>query len=298
MFDTIQFENEADWLAERSQGIGGSEIGAILGVDEYKSKLDLYLEKKGLVERKYSDDELDNFDRGHWFEVPLLDYLAKQENIYIEHNTALYISKEDPILRCTPDGINDDIIVEAKSTRLFVNEPLEKWLFQGNWNCGITGRNTLYIVWIDASMKRRYEIYPFNSELFEYMKSEAIAFWKTHIEQDIPPEPTSPSDVLKLYQKHYPGKVYDLSLEEYDSFNSLCDIKEEIKKLDELEAKYKGELQMLMNDAEILMYSGNVVATWKASETNRFDTTAFKKAYPDLYKQFTNAQNSRRFLIK
>jgi predicted phage-related endonuclease len=39
----------ARFLAERRKSIGGSDIGAILGVDQYRSPLDVYNSKTGLV---------------------------------------------------------------------------------------------------------------------------------------------------------------------------------------------------------------------------------------------------------
>ena len=44
-----------EWLAERRNGIGASEVPAILGVDRYKTGLDIWLEKRGLAERTGDD---------------------------------------------------------------------------------------------------------------------------------------------------------------------------------------------------------------------------------------------------
>jgi len=35
------------WLAERKKGIGGSDVGAILGVNPYRSRMDVWLDKTG-----------------------------------------------------------------------------------------------------------------------------------------------------------------------------------------------------------------------------------------------------------
>src|SRR5205814_10591858 len=41
---------EAEWLAARQRGLGGSDAPVVMGVDEYRSRLGLYLEKAGLIE--------------------------------------------------------------------------------------------------------------------------------------------------------------------------------------------------------------------------------------------------------
>ena len=38
-------------------------------------------------------------------------------------------------------------------------------------------------------------------------------------------------------------------------------------------------------------------ATWHNTTTNRFDTTAFKKANPALYAEYTKPSNSTRFTL-
>ncbi len=43
------------WLAARRDGLGASEVPAILGLDPYKSGLDIWLEKKGLAEPRTGD---------------------------------------------------------------------------------------------------------------------------------------------------------------------------------------------------------------------------------------------------
>lgn len=43
--------------------------------------------------------------------------------------------------------------------------------------------------------------------------------------------------------------------------------------------------------------AGQYIARFTTVITNRFDTTAFKKALPEVYKAYTKASTSRRFSI-
>lgn len=45
------------------------------------------------------------------------------------------------------------------------------------------------------------------------------------------------------------------------------------------------------------MEAGAYIVRWTSVLTNRFDTTAFKKSYGELYKDFTKQVSSRRFTI-
>ena len=43
--------------------------------------------------------------------------------------------------------------------------------------------------------------------------------------------------------------------------------------------------------------AGKYIVRWTSVLSNRFDTTAFKKAYGDLYRAYTRQSQSRRFSI-
>ena len=42
---TLSFSNEEDWLELRKKGIGGSDIGAIMGLNPHSSPLKIYRQK-------------------------------------------------------------------------------------------------------------------------------------------------------------------------------------------------------------------------------------------------------------
>ncbi len=54
--------------------------------------------------------------------------------------------------------------------------------------------------------------------------------------------------------------------------------------------------EMLLRDTEELQV-GMYTVRWTSVLTQRFDSTAFKKALPDMYKSFIKQSASRRFTI-
>ena len=54
--------------------------------------------------------------------------------------------------------------------------------------------------------------------------------------------------------------------------------------------------EMLNRDTEE-MEAGQYIVRWTSVLTQRFDTTAFKKVMPDVYKEYTKQVSSRRFSI-
>ena len=89
---------------------------------------------------------------------------------------------------------------------------------------------------------------------------------------------------------------------------STIEITSKVEALKELEAlieEAKAEAESLRDEikAEMLirnteeMEAGQYIVRWTSVLSQRFDTTSFKKAYGDLYKDFTKQTASRRFSI-
>ena len=80
---------------------------------------------------------------------------------------------------------------------------------------------------------------------------------------------------------------------------------ESLKDLENLIEEAKAEAEALRDEikAEMLsrnteeMEAGQYIVRWTSVLTQRFDTTAFKKVMPDVYKEYTKQVSSRRFSI-
>ena len=80
---------------------------------------------------------------------------------------------------------------------------------------------------------------------------------------------------------------------------------ESLKDLESLIEEAKAEAEALRDEikAEMLsrdteeMEAGQYIVRWTSVLTQRFDTTAFKKVMPDVYKEYTKQVSSRRFSI-
>ena len=80
---------------------------------------------------------------------------------------------------------------------------------------------------------------------------------------------------------------------------------EELKELEALIEEAKAEAEVLRDEikAEMLnrdteeLTAGQYIVRWTSVLSQRFDTTAFKKVMPDVYKAYTKQVSSRRFTI-
>jgi predicted phage-related endonuclease len=89
---------------------------------------------------------------------------------------------------------------------------------------------------------------------------------------------------------------------------SNIDIESKIEELKELEAlieeakaqaealKDEIKAEMMRRDTEE-MEAGRFIVRWTSVLSNRFDSTAFKKVMPEVYKAYTKQVASRKFTV-
>lgn len=101
-----------EWLSYRSEGLGASEVGTVLGLDDYKSSLELYYQKIGATP---------SFD---------IDTMAKFMGIQHEDLIALLWSfwerDEETMIRNFKEG---KIVRRCQRVNAYVTNPDFPWLF-------------------------------------------------------------------------------------------------------------------------------------------------------------------------
>ena len=89
------------------------------------------------------------------------------------------------------------------------------------------------------------------------------------------------------------------------SMNELTAKVRQLKELEAMQAEIAAEIETLKDQFKEEMTTRNTdelqvdvfKIRWTKVQSSRFDTTAFKKAMPDLAQQFTKTSESRRFSI-
>lgn len=85
------------------------------------------------------------------------------------------------------------------------------------------------------------------------------------------------------------------------AFEKLCNEYRENKRLiEELEAmndSIKADILAIMGDRETVTEGANK-ATYKTVTSSRFDSSGFRKVYPDLFTEYSTPTTYRRFTVQ
>lgn len=212
-FNLKRFETEAEWLEARKNYIGGSECASIIGLNPWKSNVELWREKTG---RKAPDDlhgnaavEFGKAAEEHLRELFALDY--KERGIRVDYAPFnFWTNTEYPWAHASLDGwlmeyaTGKKGIFEAKTATINSTAQAEKWRngIPQNYLCqllhyfAVTGADfailTAYLRYsfegeeIDAIV-RRYRLEREQvKEQIDYLMKKEREFWE-HVKNDTEP---------------------------------------------------------------------------------------------------------------
>lgn len=304
--------NKQDWLRERKSYIGGSDLGAIAGLNPYRTALDVYLDKT-------SDDISEETNAAMRWGNLLEDVVAKEYaqvtgyDIEIEPNTIYHpeykflaanidrwvdrwVNNGTHILECKTAGFT-----KAKEWGdLGTDQIPESYLVQVAYYAAICDVPKVDIAVLIGGQDFRIYTYERNKELEEKLIKIACNFWHNHIEKRIPPKCVNTRDTFNLFpQSNYHEIVAESNI--LEKWEQLKAAKEEEVRIQNTIEKLKTNIQEFMQDYEVLRdVNGNVIATWKnTAPRSLVNVNKLKEMFKDVYEQCLSVgKQSRMFLIK
>jgi putative phage-type endonuclease len=289
-----------EWLKERQGGIGGSDISAILGLNPYKSKLDVYYDK---VAETVEDIQNEDMLRGTLLEDFVAQMFGKLagEEIRKPKRKIFYHRKHDYI-RASVDRFygKDSNILECKtSAKKITHDTIyPAWVCQVQWYMMVLGKSTSTVVWCcPPGFSIEWMEIPASKDFQKYMLEEAQKFWNDHVLARVAPEAVTAQDVARLY----PVSKEESIVADEDMMNLLANYSELRKREKEVkEAKdvVSDAIRMYMKDCAVLKYNDQTVATFRTTKDSvSFDSKALQSDNPELYAKYASTKPGSRRLV-
>lgn len=316
--------DHSEFLARRKKGLGGSDIAIVMGLSKYKTPMQLWQEKAGIVEDDFTDSEPAYW--GNQLEDLVAKEYAKRTGNKVQRvNAQLKHPEHDWMLgnidRAVVEGatkarVNKDGrlngaagILECKTASAYLagmwdgeSAPVQ-YVAQCQWYMAITGA-----AWTDLAVLiggQQFKIIRIeaDAEIQQALIDAGKTFWLDCVQANVPPAPQTGAEVIQLY----PQSMADSVLASYSLEQAVIRLKELNEKIKTLETEQdacKTEIQLALADKDTLVdAAGNVLVTWKsAKETSRTDwkkVSEAAKVDPSIVTHFTKTvPGSRRFLIK
>ena len=306
-----------DFSVDRSKYIGGSDIGAILGLSRFRSPLELWLEKTG-KETKRLDSLPLRF--GAFAESFVASEYARSTGFELIHDESIYIHPEYSFMSAHIDRFvleggaasstsTPTRILECKTANPFSSgdwgevgsdEVPMSYLCQCIWYMAITNINKVDLaVLFGNSDFRIYEITR-DLELETVILQKASLFWNEYVLKDIAPPVQSEADCHTLFSKGDSTKSVEAKAETLLITQRLQLLNSEINVREEEISSIKQAIMNQMGEAETLHYQGKILVTWRAPKPSfRLDSKRLETDHPQITSNYKiPVQNSRRLVIK
>lgn len=311
VFSTVRQEDDEEaWLKARTNGIGGSDIGAICGVSPFTSARQIYLKKTGQYDdsESVSDASRERMHFGHMLEPIVADEYARRElegtNLKLVDIDATLQHKEFTwalanidrlIVEVQEDGSEKPVgILECKTTSEYMNdewesgEILESYIYQLNWYLWILGlERGVFACLVGGNKFYSYDVYRNDELLNETMIPAAQNFWNNNVLALNEPEmQTNDTDFANDLYKDV-VKDSEIVLEDDESNNlaeTVFNCKAKIKELEGIMEEAKNRLKDRLKETEI-GYCRDYTVKWSPRKQTRVDTDKLKKDFPEVYNE-------------
>lgn len=273
------------WLEIRRQGIGGSDVAAILGLNPWRSAFSVYYSKV------IGEDQEENLamrigrvlepllreELGRWYQDREYEAQIVQVPYVLQH-------PENPILLGNLDGVvvqGDKVRgAELKNTNMMNARQLwtedtvpDMYYLQVQHYMGVTGLEMFDLgTLINGREFYRHEI-PANKEVIEIIDKKVTDFWNNYILTKTMPATAGAPDDTQILKQLYPeesGEPFHFPEHYQDLYDSYKQLKEEEKEIQRSIEEHKQRMMQAMQDAPVAYFPNGKKATWKTVEKKEY----------------------------
>lgn len=300
-----------EWLDVRKGGIGSSDAAAAVGLNPYKSPLELWMEKTG---RASANGEHAGFDDPRYWGTLLEPYVAiayqqktdrrvRKVNAVLQHPAFPFMlanidrevigSPEVQILECKTAG--------EFGSRLWREGVPEYVQIQVQHQLAVTGKAAADVAVLLCGQELEIFRIPRDEDVIARLIVLEARFWE-HVESGTPPPADGSESSARALRQLYQGGGDTLDFSEN---LHLSQVLADLRTLrNELETKgrqaegLKQTLQEAMGDASRAVFATGEVTFKRSKDGTQLDTRRLAQDHPDIAARYTVTRpGSRRFVI-
>ena len=299
----IPWADHDEWLGIRREHIGGSDAGAIIGMNPYASAFSVWAEKTGKVPEFEGNVST---KVGSYLEDLVAKLFMEETGKKVQRLNFTLVNEKYPWACANIDRevIGEDAILEIKTTSSWENAKMfrngqypDMWYCQMTHYLGVTGCRKAYLaVLIESREFRIFELDRNEEEIEALMRAEK-EFWDNYvIPVKTPPVDghSATTDAIRKIFTEEAGEAVDLS-----DFSELFQRR---KILIENKKQIQTEVDSLENQLKTVMANapsgkcGVFSVSWRLQRTSALDREAIKRDYPDIdFSKYTS--QSRVFRV-
>lgn len=282
------------WLKLRRQGIGGSDAGAICGLNPWRSPIDVYLDK---TSEKIEDKDSEAMRVGRDLE----DYVAqrfmeatgkkvRRRNALLQHDKHTWMLAD-----VDREIVGENALLECKTANAYGASKWadgkipESYEIQCHHYMAVTGADRVYIACLIMGLDFVVRVIERDEDLINDLIGIEEEFWFNHVAEKHTPPPDGSESAGNAIKEMYTASqeaTVDLSnfaerLQRYDELKDLID------QLKVEQEQIKQEIMLSMGEANTALISDRKV-TWKTQKgKTTIDAKKLKEDMPEIYEKYS-----------
>lgn len=295
-YTEVRYATDEEWREARTHGIGGSDVAAIMGINPWKSPLEVWLEKTGRAE----PPDLSGNEKVEWgnrLEAAVADKFADAHpDMKVLRKNCTMVSKDRPWAFANIDrearGPSGRGGLECKTAGLrsegqWVYGPPEHYLAQVQHYLSVTGWDWWWVAVLIGGQEYREYLIPRDDEDIAAIDAAVDRFWNSFVVPGVMPALTGGGGESNALLGMYPdGEGYVPVMDaDLPILGERLALGIERKNLDARIKAIDNELRALIGGSKGIE-SESVRCTWVRSKTSKLDERRLKEERPEIYSEY------------
>ena len=310
-----QHLDREEWLDVRKRGIGSSDAAAAVGLNPYKSQLELWMEKTGRDDLFAPIDVNDESTPLYWgtlLEPIVAAHYTKRSGNRVRRVNAVLQHPDHPWMLANIDrevvGAPDVQLLECKTagingSRLWKEGVPEYVQLQVMHQLAVTGKQAADVAVLMGGQELQIHRIERDDTLIQQLITLERQFWG-YVERDEAPPADGSDSAETALRALYPrdnGHTLDLScdLEMGSVFSDLQAVRDVLTANEQLEAELKQRIQQRMGEGTRAVFETGAVSWKRSKDCTSLDVTALLTQQPELLQAYPlKKPGFRRFLVQ
>ncbi len=294
-----------EWLRLRKTGLGGSDAGAVCGLNPYSSPMKVFADK--------TSDSVEGEDNeairiGRDLEQYVAERFMEATGLKVRRSNYMYRSVEHPCMIADVDRFvaGEDAGLECKTASAYNagkwadgEMPLH-YAMQCYHYMAVTGKRTWYLAAVILGKEFTYRKLTWEDGLIRQLIEAEEHFWNEHVAKNILPGPDGSKACDAVLEKYFraAGKAGGIELVGFDEkLGRREEIVASIKELETGQKRIEQEVKMYMQGHEAAA-SGQYKVSWSSVKSMRLDEKRIRKERPEIFKDYAKETSYRRFSVR
>ena len=295
-----------DWLKYRTEGIGGSDVSVIAGINPFRSIHQLWLEKTGRIEPEQTDSEYAHF--GMLLEPIVRKEFMERTGLKVRAKNMLLQSDKYPFMLANLDGVINEngelVLFEAKTASAYKQEVWEEgvpaeYVLQVQHYMAVTGAKKTYVAALVGGNHFYYHAVERDEELIAKIIAMEKCFWEINVLGGKEPVPDGSEATTAYFNECFSqsnGETIFLPEEVLSICEAYDKISQQLKEIGTEKDALANQLKSYLKEAEVGIV-GDRKVMWKQVERSGLDTKRLKQEKPDIYADYLMQSQYRRLTV-